>query len=84
MPAQKSGGRYKGNSHQQISLITSGFVEASPHRDFRDGEGRFLANDFTKLMPNVFLRLALLNLISEQRERPVNEVHKFSVRGGDE
>jgi hypothetical protein len=84
MPAQKSGGRYKSNSHQQFTSMTSGFVEASPSRDFRDGEGRFLANDFTKLMPNVFLRLALLNLISEQRERAVNEVHKFSVWGSDE
>ncbi|MCU1343113.1 MAG: hypothetical protein JWN92_2536 [Candidatus Acidoferrum typicum] len=84
MPAQKSGGLYKSNSHQQISLITSGFVEASPSRDFRDGEGRFVASDITKLMPNVFLRLALLNLISEQRERAVNEMHKFSVRRSDE
>jgi hypothetical protein len=84
MPAQKSGGRYKSNSHQQISLITSGFVEASPSRDFRDGEGKLVANEIPKLMPNVFLRLALLNLISKQRQRSVNEVHKFSVWGSDE
>lgn len=35
-------------------------------------------------MPDVFLRLALLDLISDQRERSVYEVHEFSVRSGYE
>src|ERR1700730_16185790 len=64
--------------------MRSGFVEASPSRDFRDGESKFVASHITKLMPNVFVRLALLDLISEQCQRPINEVHKFSVRGSNE
>ena len=36
VPAQKTGGRYKGNG-----ILHFGFVEASPSRAFRDGEGTF-------------------------------------------
>jgi hypothetical protein len=35
-------------------------------------------------MPDVLPRLALLDLIFDQRERSVYEVHEFSVRSGDE
>ena len=64
--------------------MRSGFVEASPSRVFRDGEGTFSPNDILALMPDVLPRLALLDLIFDQRERSVYEVHEFSVRSGDE
>src|SRR6266550_7936555 len=46
--------------------------------------GHFFSNETTALMPGVLPRLALLDLIADQRERSVYEVNKFSVRSGDE
>ena len=64
--------------------MRSGFVEATPSRVFRDGEGTFSPNDILALVPDVLPRLALLDLIADQREESVHEVNKFSVRSGDE
>ena len=69
---------------EQSPSIRSSFVEASPTRVFRDGEGTFSPNDILALMPDVLPRLALLDLIFDQRERSVYEVHEFSVGSGDE
>jgi hypothetical protein len=45
--------------------MRSGFVEASPFRVFRDGEGTFFPNEISALMPDVLSWLALFDLIPE-------------------